>query len=480
MAKTPKPVSPASEALQPRPKANTSSVTRNGKILIAGLVALTACVAIAGLLYLNRQRPLVELKIGAGPRHSDAHELMQEVAEVVARQSATLRLKIVATQDSSRNISLLNESKLDLATIRSDTPVLADIRLVAELFSDYFQLLTRLDPAILSVNDLVGKRVAIPPFGTDEFRSFWTIGDHYDLPPASVNWMAKPFKQAAAELIAGKIDAVFTVRSLRDRQLLDMFEDAKLKRLPIRMVEIDQADAIAIKRPFLQAAIIPKGAYGGETATPARDIGTSSVGRVLVAREDVAADAIAELTRILFEYRLDLTTRFALASAIRQPVAGQGLSLPIHQGAASFYNRDKPGFIAENTEMIGLVLTIAAMLGSALIALRSRLGTKQKNRMDSYNYILLDIGEKARAALSPKEVAMLKQQMFGQLERVVQALDTDEVTEEGFQSFSLLWESVKDVLNDRNIELREQQAQPRLAKANRQASDRRLTSTVAR
>jgi hypothetical protein len=29
------------------------------------------------------------------------------------------------------------------------------------------------------------------------------------------------------------------------------------------------------------------------------------------------------------------------------------------------------------------------------------------------------------------------------------ALDTDEITDEGFQSFSLLWESVREMLNER-------------------------------
>ena len=35
------------------------------------------------------------------------------------------------------------------------------------------------------------------------------------------------------------------------------------------------------------------------------------------------------------------------------------------------------------------------------------------------------------------------------LETVVVALDTDEVTDEGFQSFSLLWDAVRETINDR-------------------------------
>lgn len=262
-----------------------------------------------------------------------------------------------------------------------------------------------------------------------------------------------PFEQAAGDLLAGRLDAVFTVRSLRDRRLLDLFDDAKLKNIALRYLEVDQAEAIAVKRPFLATGHMPKGTFAGDRPTPSRDIMTPVVERVLVTRNDVDANAIAELTRILFEHRLDLTIRFALASAIRQPDTTRGLSVPLHEGAARFYARDEPSFLQQNAEPIALVVTLTAMLGSGLLALRSRLVIRQKNRMDSYNFVLLDIGERANKATEPDRLRELKREMFALLENVVRALDTDEVTEEGFQSFSLLWESVREILNERSAEL---------------------------
>ena len=61
----------------------------------------------------------------------------------------------------------------------------------------------------------------------------------------------------------------------------------------------------------------------------------------------------------------------------------------------------------------------------------------------------LSIAETARKTKDVKELKALRDELFGKLEHVVIALDTDAVTEEGFQSFSLLWESVKDVVSDR-------------------------------
>lgn len=418
-------------------------------LLVLALIIST----IGGYLYLNRDEGPTTLTIASGPYRSDSYELMKEVADVVSRNSDKLIIKVVASRDSSKNISLLNNGTVDLATIRSDTPVVNNVRMVADLFPDYFQLITRRVLPIYSVNDLLGKRVAIANFGTDEFRSFWIIGDHYNLPIAGVKWSTMNFQRASQKLLAGEVDAVFTVRSLRDRVLLNMFEDAELKNISLRYIALDQAEAISIKRPFLQVGQVPRGAFLGKGPTPANNTITTTVERVLVTRQDLDEEPIRELTRILFEHRLDLIIRFALASAINTPDPKEGLAIPLHEGAQQYFDRDEPSFLQENAEPLALLITIAAMLVSGLLALKSRFVSTQKNRMDSYNYVLLDIAEKSNEAASLAEIKSLKSTLFDTLEIVVRALDTDEVTEEGFQTFSFLWESVRVMLVEREKEI---------------------------
>lgn len=437
-----------------RSEANKRSVGRKRFwlwSLMAGLLALT--VAAASWFYLNREQPLVVLKVAAGPYRSDSYEMLREIAEVVERQSDRMRLEITATRDSSTNITLLNNRQTDLATIRSDTPVIADIRMIAELFPDFFQVITKPENGIFSVHDLEGKTVAIPPFGTDEFRSFWAVADHYDLSITGVKWIAMPFTKAASAFLSDRIDAIFTVRSLRDRLLLNLHEDAILKRQNLKLLAIDQAPAISVKRPFLRAETIPKGTFAGDPAVPRRDTLSSVVSRILVSREDVDVELMRELTSILFENRLDLVIRFALASAIRMPDPAVGLNIPLHDGSEAYFNRNEPSFLQENAEPIALVVTVTGLLISGLFTLRARLTSGQKNRMDSYNYMLLEIGERARNSKKRQELRKLRRDLYQILETVVRALDTDEVTEEGFQSFSLLWESVREMIKDREQEL---------------------------
>lgn len=431
------------------------------RLLVLAMLAL--CVA-GGYFFLTRSPDPQTIRIASGPFRSDSYELMREVADVISRHSDWLTIEVVATRDSSQNTTLLNQKRVDAATIRSDTPVASDVRLIADLFPDYFQILTRRDKPVFKVKNLIGKRVAIPRFGTDEFRSFWIIGDHYDLPINEVKWQALEFETATDKLLSGEVDAIFTVRSLRDRLLLNLFADAELKSLPLRFIAIDQAEAIALKRPFLGTGTVPMGAFVGRNPVPLVDTITSTVDRLLVTTEELEEETARELTRILFEHRFDLTIRFSLASAIKQPNFTVGSPIALHDGAEQYYTRDEPSFIQENAEPLALLVTVFALLSSSLFAMRSRWEATQKNRMDSYNYALLDIAEKARVSSNISELKDMRNELFRQLEHVVIALDTDAVTEEGFQSFSLLWESVKDVVNERINDVRTEGPKGKIAK----------------
>lgn len=417
--------------------------------------AVAAAIVTAGSLtwfWIERERAPVVLTVATGPLGSDTDTLMREVADVVARHSTTLRLDTRPSRDSSQTIASLNARSVDVGVIRADTPTVADIRVIARLYPDLFQVIARADSPIRAITDLTGRPVSIPEFGTDAFRSFWVLGDHYDLPIDGFAWKAEPFEAGAARLIAGKVDALFTIRSLRDPKLVALFEDAQLKRIGLRYLPLPQAAAIALKRPFLTSGLIPQGAFIGATPVPNRDTPTVAVERILVTRDDVDADAIRELTRILFEFRLDLTIRSPLASAIRAPDMAAGSSVPVHDGAQSFYDRDQPGFFQENAEPLALLLTVLTLIASAALALRSRLISNQKNRADTYNYELLAIQKRAGKAMEAGELRKLKQELNIVLETVVVALDTDEVTDEGFQSFSLLWDAVRETINDRLAE----------------------------
>lgn len=418
---------------------------------LCGAVVLVFCVF--AYWWFAQADKIVALRVGTGSVGSDTHVLMREINEVAARHGKPLFLELTETHDPSEAVSLLNKGEVDLALIRSNTPVASDTRMIANIFAEYFQLVVAADTSVYGVNDITQIKLMIPPFGTDGFLAFWSLVDHYDLDIKAGYWQAKPFDEAKEAFLRGDVDGIFTLSSIRDPGLLLLVEDAELKRKALRYIPINQARAMALKRPFLGDGLIPQGSFGGQGPLPKQDLKTVSVERVLVTKQNADAGAVRALTEVLFENRLDLTIRKPLSHAIRTPDIDGGLSIPLHEGAAQFYNRDEPSFIQENAEPLALGVTLIAMMISGLFALRARFNARQKNRADVYNYQLLDMISRAREATNVQQLTDIKTELTGILETIVVALDTDEITDEGFQSFALICEQVQSSLRDRRVEL---------------------------
>ena len=163
-----------------------------GLILIAG--------AIGGWWIYADSQKLKVLRVAAGERGGDSFTLMTEVSEVLDRYSETLRLEVLESRNSSDGISKIENKQVDLATIESNTPAYTNVKLVAELFSDYFLLIARNEPfgsieagtttksrfPLEKVTQLPGYRVGIPEAGSTGNLSFWSVVDHYKVPPESI------------------------------------------------------------------------------------------------------------------------------------------------------------------------------------------------------------------------------------------------------------------------------------------------------
>lgn len=396
------------------------------------------------------------LKVAAGERGSDAHTLMREVSEVLERHSETLRLEVLESRNSSEAISAINSRAVDLATIESNTPAYATINLVADLFPDYFLLISRepsesppFPQAISTIEDIRGRRIAIPEAATVGNLSFWSAIDHYKLPPESFRTFAWPRERTFEGIITGQVDAIFLLSSVRDPFLLSLVEEAGIRNIGLRFIPLAQAEAMALKRPYLEPVKIVRGAFDGQVPLPREDVITPSLQRLLVAHADTGEELVRELVETIFENRLDLLIRMSLTSAIRDPRSERTAALPIHEGARRYYDRDQPSFIQENAEPIALMITIAAMIFSALLALRRTLANRAKNMGDDYNHRLLRIAHGARGTNEVDELEKLKQDLIELLDTVVEALDKDKVSEDAFQSFAFLWGSTKDTINDR-------------------------------
>ncbi len=127
------------------------------------------------------------------------------------------------------------------------------------------------------------KKIAIGPAGniTNKiFRNLYQLNQQME--PSAQNIAELPFEQAAQQLIAGTIDAVFIADDFRSNTIQKLLADRSIKILNFPL-----ADAYIKKRPFLQKLVIPRGSIHLDSIYPSEDITILSSTTMLLVEKDM-------------------------------------------------------------------------------------------------------------------------------------------------------------------------------------------------
>jgi TRAP transporter TAXI family solute receptor len=417
--------------------------------LVLPMVALSLVGAIASGFFLLREHTRTyRLVLASGGKTGEYYAFSQAFAEVVNRNHPTIEIEVLETNGSVQNMDLLRTSQAQLALVQSDTPVQPPVRAVALLFPEMFHLLARTDAEIDTVVDLRGKRIALMPEGSGSYALFWPLVEHYDLTPETMTTLPMTADRAHAALVQGDVDALFRVITLGNAAVADLLQTGTMRLLPI-----DQVDALRLSLPYLNAQMIPKGTYNGGIPIPSTDLPVVAVNALLVAHEKLPPRVVNALTSTLHHHRNELITLYPRAAMIRLD-ASRDLGLPLHPGAEAFYTEEEPEFLVEYAEPIGLLLSVLVLSFSSLWQLRSWLLGKQKNRADTYNLEILALIDRIDQAQSLEELAALRKKLLDILQQVVTDLDVDRITSESFESFTFPWEVANNALRHQEMLLR--------------------------
>ena len=423
---------------------HTDVVNRRGLLLalVPLLVSLALAVGLGYYFFIHNAPPPV-VRIAADRSGSDIRGLLEAVSKIAGGHEQGIAFKLVPTDDPARNIQLLEEGRVDFAAIPSDAVTRPSFSLVANLYPDTYHVVVRADSGIKSIHDLEGKRIAVPSYKTSAYRSFWFMIGQYGLNPERMRPFPLSQKEAIRALRKGEVQGMFLMLPPGDRHIRWLAETTDIRILPL-----DQAQAMAQRRAALQVITLPRGLYAGSPALPEHDTVSVAAARMLVTRRDVNAEIVNTLTSVLFGNRRDLSIYSHLANFISKPDLDGGTILPVHPGAMNYYNRDQPTFLQENAEVIGVLFSIMAVLFSGVMWLRRRWLERQKGRADVYNLDLVDIARAARKAKAAGELAGLRKQLYAMLEQVVHDLDEDRIDGEGFTYFAFTWDVALRAIQD--------------------------------
>ena len=387
-------------------------------------------------------RQQVELTLAAGPVTSETFRLAQAIADEL-NESGRMRISVFETGGSIENMDLLEAGQVDLATVQAAANLPDEATGVARLFSDAFHLVVNSSSGIAHFAELAGHRVAIPPESSAQHPSFWFLADHYGLEATGI--IALPMSADAANfaMLQGQMDAVFRVRAPGNPTIRELIRSGKMEIVPIR-----QAEALSLKQPTLRAGTIAKGSYRGYPPLPAEHLATAVAEQLLVASRELPSDLVYRLTRDIFESRSHLVARYSLAGQMSPLQEDADSVIPAHPGARQYFDREKPGLLAQNARLASALLYLFVLIGSGLIALRARWLRSRRLRMGDFNVRLMEIAHSARNCSARHQLLEHKNHLMDILGEVVSDLDAERVSQEEFEHFSFTWQAVDALVRD--------------------------------
>lgn len=262
-----------------------------------------AVFAIAGAFYFAYQfvepAPPKQLTIVTGREDGAYYRIAQTYAAKLKRHGITLHVKTSA--GSVENLALLHdqESDVDLAFVQGGTGKATAESTLLGLASVYYEPLWLFLPrgqSIAFINQLKGKRIAVGAAGSGTQTITQTLleanrllQDQYTAVPLSGG-------EATAALLAGRVDALFTVGAIDSPNVIDMLNNRNVQPLSLR-----RAQAYARRFPFLSPVKLYEGTVSLEHNIPAENLDLVAPAATLVAKESLHPALVSLVMQVATE-----------------------------------------------------------------------------------------------------------------------------------------------------------------------------------
>ena len=304
-------------------------------------LGLVAAMAVAVIGFAGVASAKTFISIATGGTAGTYYPIGGAIAQAVSKGSG-LQATAETSNASVANANLLTKGEIEIAMVQNDiafwayngkmmfkTPM-KNLRAVAALYPEHVQLVTTKASGIKSLMDLKGKRVSVgaPGSGVEgDVRSiFQVVGLRYQ--DMKVDFL--DYGGTASRFKDNQIDAGFWVTGFPTASIMDL---ATTKDITI--IGFDEALIKKIRKeyPFFIASNIPAGTYRGID----HDVTTLAVKAILITHDQMSEEVIYNFTKAMFDNIKDIQGAHAAARQINLKTALDGLTAPLHPGAAKFY-----------------------------------------------------------------------------------------------------------------------------------------------
>ncbi len=317
---------------------------RVSRAVVVGIVVVIAVLAAALAYYVMAPPAPYKVVIYTGGTGGVYYPLGVKLADLLNKYGGG---RIAASASSSgasvANARALGTGDANLIFIQNDIAYYAynglymfsggkveKIRGLVTLYPEVVQIIVRADSGIKTINDLIGKRVAVGAAGSGtavEAEIILRAAGVWD----KITIQNLDFAQAAQALKLGQVDAAFVVAGIPTSAVMELAATT-----PVNLVEIPDQLFNTLKQQgylFFVPYTVPKTTYTGLE----KDVKTLAVRAMLAISSDVPEDIAYTILKVMFDHIDELRQAHARAQDISIDKALEGLPIKLHPGAAKYY-----------------------------------------------------------------------------------------------------------------------------------------------
>lgn len=418
-------------------------------VLVAAFVAL---VSGAGLFAYRWYVQPVTLSIAVGSLDGDAPKIVATLASRLTVNNAPVRLRVVETGGPRESAASLSSDKTDLAVVRGDVGDLSQAQAIVVLAEAVAMLVAPPGSTIADLADL--KRATVGVVAGDTNQKITSIlTSSYNLDRANVVFRNLALDEVRGAFDSKQIRAALFVMPLSEKylSLVRGLFPQNAKTAPV-LIAIENAGAIAEKEHAYESFDIPKGTLRGSPPVPDDDVTTLRVPYYIVGKKSLDNDVIANLTKALTAARRDILPEWPIVAQFKAPDTDAGAYLPVHAGAAEYYNGTQLSFLDKWGNAIFLAPMVLGLLASVGAALWRFLRSGERKPKQSALDALYALGRRIRQANSDAELTEIENQIDDVLRAQRAGTGEDENTLDA-ATLNVAAHRLENLIHDRKIAL---------------------------
>jgi TRAP-type uncharacterized transport system substrate-binding protein len=403
----------------------------------------------------------VTFTVAVGSIDGEASKAMSAIASRLVSTNAPVRFKVVDAGTVLGAAKAFAEGKADLAVVRGDVGDLSQGGSVVVVAHVVALIIAPPGSSIDSVEALKGHVVGVIG-GEANAKLVDVLSKEYGLVRTKV-FKDVALADARHALQSKEVSAMLVVIPLSEKylSLVRGFFQQNAKTSPV-LISIGSAGAIAEAERAYESFDVPKGTLRGSPPVPDDDLTTLRTSLYLIANKKLGSDLVATLTQTIMRVRRDLLVEEPIFAQIATPSTDADAYLPLHPGAAAFYNGTQQSFMDEYGNWIYLTPMILGGIATVLAGAWKFLGIRQSESEAPLD-TLYALARRIRKADTLAELVAIEDEIDNILKaQRAKAADGDESAVDA-TTLNVAAHRLENLIHDRRAELSEKPVSARVA-----------------